>query len=621
MIPRTWSTEDHSRSLVIKEPPSFPRSLATSPANMTRVAEYAVFGTLMALNFGLGLYFSLRRKARSADTSAEVFLGSRALRAFPLAASVVASLISSTGLVGFTGHFYAYGFHLIWNGLNTIAVAPLVACLFLPVFYSLRITSVFEYLRMRFNTAISLTACGCYLFLTQSIGALSIYAASLTIVTIFGAPLLWCNAIIGVCGTIYTALGGLRGVVWTDCMQLVFILLGPTTVIAKIIIDSSGSKGASHALHELDVSTYVANVAFDITHDENVWSALLASATASIYRVGLDQVVVQRCMASRTLGGAQRTVLMGSLMLVAVYAINLSVTVALIIWFWGCDPKLAGLIESHDQILPFYVKAFLVEIPGFTGLFLAAVVSAATSTISSIINSQAAVCYVDVLSPHFKSVNSHVKGITRGVAFFLGAVMTIYSCACAYMGSITRVIMMVLSASTGPFVGLTLLAVAFPFVHSKGAGISTLLLLGFQLLVMWQAIHTGARPPLMPVSDRYCPENSTFVQNNGNATSFPSSDRSHDSSASFQLSPFWSCLFSTCGTVVLGVLISVATGEHKQRNAESKQINTWFVHFWRKLGLAKYHDKDLIADKLKEQDPTTAALLHIADEHKSETTI
>ncbi|KAH8022485.1 hypothetical protein HPB51_024584 [Rhipicephalus microplus] len=246
---------------------------------MAPAAEYIVFGGLMALNFGLGLYFSLRRKARSADTTTEVFLGSRALRSFPLAASVVASLISSTGLVGFTGHFYAYGFHLIWSGLTTIAVTPLVAGLFLPVFYSLRITSVFE--------------------------------------------------------------GGLRGVVWTDCMQLVFILLGPVTVIAKIIIDSGSSRGASMALREINLSTYIANVTLDITHDENIWSALVASATAAIYRVGLDQVVVQRCMASRTLGGAQ-------------------------------------------------------------------------STISSLINSQAAVVYVDVLSPNIKGASSHVKWITRG---------------------------------------------------------------------------------------------------------------------------------------------------------------------------------------------------------------
>lgn len=588
---------------------------------MAKVAEYAVFGALMALNFGLGLYFSLRRKARSADTTAEVFLGSRALRSFPLAASVVASLVSSTGLVGFTGHFYAYGFHLMWNGLNTIAVAPLVACLFLPVFYALRITSVFEYIRLRFNSAISLTACASYLFLTQSIGALSIYAASLTIVTIFGAPLIWCNIVIGVGGTLYTALGGLRGVVWTDCMQLVFILLGPTTVIAKIIVDSASSTGASQALHELDLRTYAANVAFDISHDENVWSAFVASTTASIYRVGLDQVVVQRCMASRTLGSAQRTVLMGSVMLVAVYAINLAVTMALIVWFWGCDPKLSGAIQSYDQILPYYVKAFLVHIPGFTGLFLAAVVSAATSTISSIINSQAAVLYVDVLSPHFKNVNSHVKWITRGTAFLLGAIMTLYSCACVYMGSITRVILMVLSASTGPFVGLLLLAIAFPFVHTKGAGISTLLLLGFQLLVMWQAIYSGAKPPLMPVTLDYCPENSTHLQNSSNFTTLPPIERSHDASDSFQLSAFWSCLFSTCGTVVLGVLISVATGEHKMRKAEVAHVNKWFAHLWRKLGFVEYDIKELNGDKEKDYDLTTAALLLNGDAHKPETTI
>ncbi|XP_050027153.2 sodium-coupled monocarboxylate transporter 2-like [Dermacentor andersoni] len=587
---------------------------------MAQATEYAVFGALMALNFGIGLYFSLRRKARSADTTAEVFLGSRALRSFPLAASVVASLISSTGLVGFTGHFYAYGFHLMWNGLNTIAVAPLVACLFLPVFYALRITSVFEYIRLRFNSAISLTACGSYLFLTQSIGALSIYAASLTIVTIFGAPLIWCNIVIGVCGTLYTALGGLRGVVWTDCMQLVFILLGPTTVIAKIIVDSASSRGASQALHELDLRTYVANVAFDITHDENVWSAFVASTTASIYRVGLDQVVVQRCMASRTLGSAQRTVLMGSLMLVAVYATNLAVTVALIVWFWGCDPKLSGAINSYDQILPYYVKTFLVNIPGFTGLFLAAVVSAATSTISSIINSQAAVLYVDVLSPNIKGVNSHVKWITRGTAFLLGAMMTLYSCVCVYMGSITRVIMMVLSASTGPFVGLLLLAIAFPFVHTKGAGISTLLLLGFQLLVMWQAIYTGAKPPLMPVTLDYCPENSTDVQSSSNFTTLPPIARTHTSD-SFHLSPFWSCLFSTCGTVVLGVLISVATGEHKQRKAEVAHVNKWFVHLWRKLGFVEYDMKELNGAKEKDADQTTTALLLNRDAHKPETTI
>ncbi|KAL1430329.1 hypothetical protein MTO96_015038 [Rhipicephalus appendiculatus] len=102
---------------------------------MIGVLEYAIFGVIIALNFGLGLYFSLRRKARAADTTTEMFLGSRALRSFPLAASLVASRISSVSFVGFTGHFYAYGFHLMWQSLNTFAMTPVVAFLFLPVFY------------------------------------------------------------------------------------------------------------------------------------------------------------------------------------------------------------------------------------------------------------------------------------------------------------------------------------------------------------------------------------------------------------------------------------------------------------------------------------------------------
>ncbi|KAH7937053.1 hypothetical protein HPB49_007570 [Dermacentor silvarum] len=79
----------------------------------------------MAVNLGMGLYFSRRRKGQSGTV--EVFLGSRSLRALPLAVSMVATSIVLTGLVGFTGHYYAYGFHLTWNDLTIVIVAPLVA--------------------------------------------------------------------------------------------------------------------------------------------------------------------------------------------------------------------------------------------------------------------------------------------------------------------------------------------------------------------------------------------------------------------------------------------------------------------------------------------------------------
>ncbi|XP_049524006.1 sodium-dependent multivitamin transporter-like [Dermacentor silvarum] len=122
--------------------------------------------------------------------------------------------------------------------------------------HRLRITSVFEYIRWRFNRAISLTACVIYIFLTQSIGAISILAASVMLVRVFNAPLLWCNIAIGLSGTIYTALGGLRGVVWTDCMQFIIILVAPAALFAKIMVDSLSANSTVQPLSEMDVGMY-----------------------------------------------------------------------------------------------------------------------------------------------------------------------------------------------------------------------------------------------------------------------------------------------------------------------------------------------------------------------------
>ncbi|XP_049528635.1 sodium/iodide cotransporter-like [Dermacentor silvarum] len=315
---------------------------------MALLVEYLVFGIIMALNLCLGVYVSLRVKASRAQTTAEVFLGSRSLRFLPLAASVAASLISSISFVALTGHFYAYGFHFIWSRLLTIPAAPVASHVFLPVMYALRVTSVFQYFRMRFHSAISLTTCLIYILLTLSIGALCIFAASLTLVTVFDLPLLWCNVVIGLSATVYTALGGLRAVVWTDCVQLLFILLGPATIIAKVVLDWRSPATSVQPIGDFDARLYIWNTQFDLTTDENLW-ALISSMPSAFYRVAVDQVVVQRYLASRTLACAQRTVLTGSVLLVVAYTIELAMALSLVLWFRGCDPQLSGAINNNDQ--------------------------------------------------------------------------------------------------------------------------------------------------------------------------------------------------------------------------------------------------------------------------------
>ncbi|XP_070378946.1 sodium-coupled monocarboxylate transporter 1-like isoform X4 [Dermacentor albipictus] len=529
------------RSAVLQDPTGFESGRKDICLAMN-VLEYVLFGVLVLANLSLGLWFSLRKKhgRRTGSTSAavEVFLGSRTLMMLPLAASTVASTLSSTGLVALPVHYYAYGWHVLWAAATPLLLFPLATRVFVPVIYDLGVTSIFQYIRMRFNSTISFTACAIYIFLTQSVGAISIIAASLALETVFHAPVLWCNIAIGLSGTVYTALGGLRGVVWTDCAQFLIIVCAPVTVIAKVIIDSMSPGATIRPLNDLDIRKYIAE------------NAITSSTLFSL-----------------------------------VYVIIFSMGMALTIWFRGCDPVSQGAVNRIDQIVPYYITTRLVQVPGLVGIFLAGVVCAATSTTSSTINSQAAILYVDVIAPRWKDSTRHVLLITRCTALGLGITMTVYSMLCAYMGSLSRVFLMMYTSLTSPYVGLCLLAVLFPFVHSKGAGVGTIVTVIFQLWYITNTIQKGTTPPRMPISLDYCPTNVTLHTSTSKAFNISRSfdaPRSQESFFLLRMSYHWSSFFGVFATIAIGVLVSALTGEMWNKKEQPELCSDLLVKIWRK---------------------------------------
>ncbi|CAN7997627.1 unnamed protein product, partial [Ixodes pacificus] len=472
-------------------------------------AEFVVFGGLMVINLGVGLYFAMRNTRLDAGTE-EVFLGGRSLGAIPLSLSVLATMVTAIGIVGFTTHFYVYGLHLIWGAITVLVVVPFIAKVVIPVIYNLKVTSVFQYLRMRFGNKVGITACVFYFFLNQVQGAVGIFAAAVAISTSFRLSLVGSTLAIGAAGTVYTALGGLRGVVWTDSMQGILVLICPITIIVKIIYDSFYDPEIRlRPLSDLNIKPYLFEASLDFTNDENVWASLIAVSCSHFYRMGMDQIVVQRYAAARTLQEAQTTAYVGTILLVISYIFLGSVAISLVYWYRDCDPLLAGLITKIEQLIPHYLDKRLAGFPGFSGLFLAGVVSATLSTVSSVINSLAASFYVDILSP-FKLLNDrYVDVITKSIAFAFGAIMTAIAIAIPYLGPVIRVFMVVYGSISGPFVGLYLLALAFPWVNAKGAAVSAIFTMALQIWAVAGKLEAGIHPPRMPVTLDYCPKNIT----------------------------------------------------------------------------------------------------------------
>ncbi|CAN7990172.1 unnamed protein product, partial [Ixodes pacificus] len=276
---------------------------------MSHPAEYAIFGILLLATIGPGLFFSLRRTGH--QTLDEVFLGSRTLAAIPLALSALASLLSSAGLIAFTAHYYAYGIHMAWSFITVQFCLPFTVHIIVPVLYRLKITSLFEvrqipYPDRRVLLIVTGSACSVHSILEQSLGAVAIFSAAMAVATIFQVPFMWCCFAIGFTGTFYTALGGLRGVVWTDCVQGVITIVAPITIIVKILYDSNSGHFKLRPLSDINLRAYLLDASLDFTKDENVWSCLVGVAAGNLYRTGLDQMIVQRYMASRTLEDAKR---------------------------------------------------------------------------------------------------------------------------------------------------------------------------------------------------------------------------------------------------------------------------------------------------------------------------
>uniref|UniRef100_V5H1K1 Putative na+iodide/myo-inositol/multivitamin symporter n=1 Tax=Ixodes ricinus TaxID=34613 RepID=V5H1K1_IXORI len=447
------------------------------------LADYLVFGGLMTLNLVIGLYFALSGRCYRMGTD-EAFLAGRDIGVNPLAMSVLASLLSATSVIGLTAHFYTYGLHMLWASVTVLTLVPLIRNAIVPLIHELKVTSVFEYLRMRFGNKVGITACSLYFILNQVQGAVSIFATGVAIATSFHVPLIWSSVAIGLTGTFYTALGGLRGVVWTDTLQGILILVCPLTIHIKIAYEATFQEGLNlRPITDINLKPYLFEASFDLTNDENVWANLIGLIAGHTYRMGMDQMVIQRYAAARSVADAQRTVLISTLLLVTSFFFLGSVAMALVFWYRDCDPLLSGAIRKIEQLVPYYVDTRLSGFPGFSGFFLTGVVSATLSTVSSVINSLAATCYVDILTPYIHFNERYANITTKALAFAFGGLMTILAVLVPYLGSAVRIIMVMHSSASGPFIGLYLLALAFPWVNAKGAAVSVIITMALLTLV------------------------------------------------------------------------------------------------------------------------------------------
>ncbi len=441
-----------------------------------RVADWVVITGYGVGLLGVGWYFS--RKIRNTE---DYLLGGRRMRSGSVGLSLFATLLSTITYLALPGEMINKGPVMLFSVLAIVIAYLVVGYLLIPRFMELQVTSAYEILETRLGVGIRLL--GSLIFLVTRLlwMALIIHlTADKVIVVMMGwSPRMtpYVAIAIGLVTVVYTSMGGLRAVVFTDVVQS-FILLGGAILSILLITSRMGGVGAwwptewSPAWDEQPVFS------LDPTTRVTVIGSIVMMTVWWICTAGSDQMAIQRYLATRDTKAARRAFLTTGIANVVVTLILAALGFALLGFFRANPQYLAhGLsIEADaDKLFPHYIVRFLPV--GITGLVISGLLAAAMSSLSSGINSSCSVISVDFIERFRSGRESDARRIrtTKVIAVLSGLVAVLLS---SLMGKVTGNIMEVTVRTNHVFVaplfGLFFMALFVPFATPLGTACGAL---------------------------------------------------------------------------------------------------------------------------------------------------
>jgi SSS family solute:Na+ symporter len=341
--------------------------------------------------FGASFYF--RRK-----TSSEFVSGGGKLPSWAIGMSIFATFVSSISFLALPGSAYLGN----WNGYALSLSIPIAAVIavtyFVPLYRRINSISAYHFLEMRFGLWARVYASVCYL-LTQlaRMGAV-LYLLALTLNALLGWSIPTIIVITGISVIIYSTLGGLEAVIWTDSVQGIILIIG--ALLCPVIIMLSMPDGPAQLFDIAGEAQKFSLGSFSASLTESTfWVVLFYGLFINLQNFGIDQNYVQRYISAKTEREAKNATWLGGLLYLPVSALFFFIGTALFAYYTVLPDVLPESLKgpgNADKIFPYFIVAHLP--PGVSGLVIASIFAAGMSTISTSVNSSATV----ILEDHFK---------------------------------------------------------------------------------------------------------------------------------------------------------------------------------------------------------------------------
>lgn len=430
--------------------------------NMAHGVELAVMALYMAALVAMGLYFT--RRQVSTDV---YFVAKRSVPGWAMGLSMFATIITAVTVIAYPGAAYAGDWHLLVPGFMVIGVLVLVGFVVIPFFRRVVRMSAYEYFGKRFGPGVRIYASFTFAVGHFSKMAVVQYLLALTIGSMMGWQTLPIIAIVGTATIVYTLLGGMEAVVWTDVLQSGVMWLGLLVTFGFLLLMPSSHPRelfalAAHA-HKFSLGT----TAWSFSKP-GILVLSLYGFFFYIQKYTADQTLVQRYLIARTDREALRGVALGALLCVPVWALFMLVGTLLWSYYHLTAEKFPAYIHRPAQIFPYFLSTHFP--PLVVGVILASLVGAAMSAMSSDLNCISVVAVEDFfrkVSPDATD-RQQLRAARIFVAIFGVLVMAFSVMLIHSRGTVLSIYYAITGIVAGGLAGLFLLAFLSRRAHRAG---------------------------------------------------------------------------------------------------------------------------------------------------------
>ena len=448
--------------------------------------DYAVCIAYLLGITGLGAWFY-----RSQRSTKDFFLAGRSMGWLPVGLSLMATLTSGIGFIGAPAGAVKYGIITIWSLMAIPLSFPIVVWVFMPFYHRLRVYTAYEYLERRFDVRVRAFTSGVFILWRVTWMAAAIYTPSWVLYTVTDGALPLVPSIIalGMLATIYTALGGIKAVIWTDVAQFVIMFGGMITAAVVIVLRVPGGVGGiweslsqagmtrlTAPIQGWETADLIGKVRLYLFTDVTAVALIVSATVGKLGNYCVDQVMVQRYLTARNLRTSQGAFL-ANCFSYCFYVVSMTLVGAALVAFAQHHDFPAGL--QNDQVFSYFIAQWMPV--GIAGLMVAAIYAASMSSLDSGVNSCITALTNDFYNrlwlrrrnledPSISEAESRrYLVLSRLASVCLGIVVTVLACYVGRMGDIFKIANKLINGFTGPLFGIFILAMFTRRAHGTAA--------------------------------------------------------------------------------------------------------------------------------------------------------